>query len=243
MASVLGSEDHKFFFKDTSFPITDLVGSADSTSQNGDSSYEGPGEGNGVVEDGVDDADIWSAANKPVDFDGDWTMYFKMNLLDSLDGLTQAFVGRPSGTGLSILWDDLGSPASRINAFAFSAGGSLARLPLGEEPSATDIIGIAVSFAHTGNLLNIAIRSSTGTNVSLEAGTVSGTSGGAFSIGDDGLQSSFFNARFLRMGSINGTAHSVTDLEDTVLDLMTSDESVVTVSGYTDQSLLLTLFS
>ena len=211
MTSILGSESHLYLFNESSGAILDKVGSADSTSIGGAPVYNG----NSVSVDGIDDFFGWSDANKPFDASADFTHYLKFKILEATSGVViRLFGGEVDNTSPVGQWNDLTS-SDLIQALGRGQGnGGTVSLNIGKNPDSTEIFTYAYSYKVSTKTMTLAIQSddgvvANGSNVGTQAPIAQGfTLAKAFG--------QFGNLEFFQMGTVNGTAHSLIDLQDTV---------------------------
>lgn len=213
MASLLGSESHKYIFNESALPILDQVGSNDSDGFSGDPSFTG----NSMITDGVDDAPKWSTVKQPVLATADHTQWIVFRYLDTVAGAeSKVFLGpNPNGFGPNLFWQD---SVGLLKTFGFDVNnkeGTRVDMAMPRLINNNEIIFAGYSYNATTRLITAVIKSNQGLN---ENGTVTEGTGvvslGAV-LGANGPASVFTNLEYFEYGTINGTDAPLLDIQDT----------------------------
>lgn len=215
MTSRLGSESHRYDFDETSGQLLDKVGSKHSNSINGGLTRTG----SSYLLDGVNDYVAFTAANNPLGnvSTDDYSIYMLFRLLNA-NGNLEGIIGGDSGRFPGWLWNDssltntLAGSANNIGTDNFNMGIA--------EPESDEYVAMCMSVNASTNQLHVAAETSGGTKVNaslVHSGGSNEPTNRPFYIGRYSTIYGHMEAH--QMGTY-ATAYALTDLQDTVADLI-----------------------
>jgi len=213
MTSFLGTETHRYDFDESSGAILDKVGSADSTLTRGAPTYNG----NSVTYDGVDDGHRWSDANKPFDIGSDMSFYLKFKFLEEPIGSVLRVHGGGSSSAHDnsspgAQWNDT-SAENLVQILVPSTSPAKVEKNIGRDPGVNEMFVLVWSYVVATKEIKGVIKSNnlidhSQTDTGLDSPVVRG-----FDLAE--AFDEFGNIEVFQFGTVNGTAHSIADLQDT----------------------------
>jgi len=215
MTSILGTETHRYDFDESSGQVLDKVGSADSTTIRGTPLRTGFS----WILDGVADSPRWSLANKIFDISADMTFYVKLKLLETpIDTFLRLYGGiSDDNKAPGAQWNDqIGTNLMQI--LVPSSPPAKVDVDIGRDPGINEIFIMIWSYVVSSKGLKAVIKSDNGIDHNGTAtGSIDPTVQG-FDLGESFGE--FGNIEVFQMGTVNGTAHSLEDLQDTATALL-----------------------
>ena len=218
MAIFLSELDHRWDFDELSGNILDKIGSKDSNVIGGASVYNG----NSVTFDGVNDSFTWPSASNPILHSGDWTFYIVMKFIEDPDAaVILAIDGDDAPTTFQqvVHWDDV----NKVNNFRATIGGNTLNFDASRLLKSTETVVIMGSYDRTGNSYKHVHKSddpSTPYDLSGTDAITTDPNVQNFYLGRNNAGTTLWNIEVFEMGSIDGTAKSIVDMQDTAAEIL-----------------------
>lgn len=215
MSDFISLLDHRWDFDEASGAILDKVGSADSAAPQGVPTFNG----NSVTYDGVDDAHSFTNA---IDVSGDWTHYIVAKAVEDPDGVVIIYYDGDDSptTFIQNSWDDL----NKVNNFRMAVGTVTNDVVAGRLLNQTETTVLFLAYKKDTNNVDFVIKSDDPVAPFDLSGFFENTGADPAStilrMARNAVNSKFFNIEVFEMGSIDGTAKSIEDMQDTAANLL-----------------------